>query len=212
MPLLGYRLGHFLNAQILQEVVQATPALICSIFVLRLPKRPAPEKKWTILRTLFLFAPFPFAISNAFDKSFVSYPGTHMLLWATIDALAIGAGEEITFRFSLHRLWARYGNTFYVAGSSLIFGLMHFDSGVFAVVLASIIGVTFAIARIAGMPIIILILLHAVVDFPRRLPSDHFQPESNEAFAIIVATILAVGIHIVQVRRGSRGAMGEVQR
>ena len=43
----------------------------------------------------------------------------------------IGVSEELTFRFSLQRLWARYGTTFFVVVSSLVFGLLHLlDDGV----------------------------------------------------------------------------------
>ena len=79
----------------------------------------------------------------------------------------IGVSEELTFRFSLQRLWARYGTTFFVVVSSLVFGLLHLlDDGVGVAIFSLVIALAFALARVAGMPIMALILLHGFFDLP----------------------------------------------
>ena len=46
-----------------------------------------------------------------------------------VESIAIGVSEELTFRFSLHRLWSQYSSTSYVVGSALIFGILHIPIG-----------------------------------------------------------------------------------
>jgi len=99
------------------------------------------------------------------------YPGAVILLKAVADAIAIGVSEELTFRFSLHRLWSRYNDTFYVLVSSLVFGLMHFPGGIGSVLVTGAVGFLFALSRIGRMPITVLILYHAFIDLPGRIAS-----------------------------------------
>ncbi len=83
-----------------------------------------------------------------------------------VESIAIGVSEELTFRFSLHRLWSQYSTTFFVVGSALIFGILHLPNGAEVAIVSAIIGVIFGLARIAGMPIAALIVMHGFVDAP----------------------------------------------
>ena len=99
---------------------------------------------------------FPLTI---FDRSSV-------LAVVVVESIAIGVSEELTFRFSLHRLWSQYSATFYVVGSALIFGVLHIPNGAEVAIISTVIGVMFGLARIAGMPIAALIVMHGFVDAP----------------------------------------------
>lgn len=168
MPYLGYALGRLVDNPY-REVVETIPVLICLIFVLRLPK---PSRKTDIYskvpRVFLLLAPF----SIVPLMTVPSYPGAVILLTAVVDSIAIGISEEFTFRFSVHRIWSRYSNTFYLIASSLIFGVMHFPGGIGAILLTTVLGLLFALARIGRMPIIVLILYHALIDLPGRMAVD----------------------------------------
>jgi len=138
------------------------------MFVLRLPKQsPRPGRYSKIPRVLLLLAPFVFLPLMEIPR----YPGAVILLKAVADAIAIGVSEELTFRFSLHRLWSRYNDTFYVLVSSLVFGLMHFPGGIGSVLVTGAVGFLFALSRIGRMPITVLILYHAFIDLPGRIAS-----------------------------------------
>ena len=92
-----------------------------------------------------------------------------LLAIVAIESLAIGVSEELTFRYALHRLGSQYSATFYVVASSLNFGLLHTPEGAEVAIIAAILGTMFALARIAGAPIIVLIAIHGFVNAPGRV-------------------------------------------
>ena len=75
--------------------------------------------------------------------------------------------------------------------------MMHFPGGIGSIVITGLIGLIFALSRIAGMPIIVLIIVHAVIDFPNRLPKEHFETANGngETIALGFAVVLAVMYH-----------------
>ena len=166
MPFLGDVLGDISNVRYLRQVVETVPVLVCLGFVLQLPKRSTRQMP-LIARVPLLLAPFLLlALTGEVSATDIA-PGFYAL--AAVDAVAIGVSEELTFRFSLHRLWSQCSEAFYVMTSSLIFGLAHFPDGLSAILVAAVIGGLFALARIAGLPIVVLILLHGFIDLPGRL-------------------------------------------
>ena len=174
MPLLGFALGSVSNVRYLREVVETIPVLVCLMFVLRLPERP--KLVTSRVRRVLLLAPLALLILGFADFSWTSYQRGTVLVLAVVDAIAIGVSEELTFRFHLHRLWSQYSATFYVVTSSLIFGVLHFRAGILAILITTIIGGSFALARIAGMSIMVLIVLHGLIDLPGRLSSMAAAP------------------------------------
>jgi len=147
------------------EVLGAIPVLFCSLLILRIhPARPL--RMPGLLRTVVLALPFLplFFASYAFPE----WSRDQAAAWTfiIIQTLAIGVTEELVFRFSLYRLWSQYGATFYVAASALLFGVLHYPLGVQVSVIATIIGLAFGASRVAGMPLLVLILLHAFYDGP----------------------------------------------
>lgn len=79
-----------------------------------------------------------------------------------LDALAIAVSEEVTFRFSVHRLLWQCGPAIYIGLSSALFGLLHFPAGVEAILVTGLIGASWAAARVAGMPIVLLVVVYAI--------------------------------------------------
>ncbi len=165
-PFLGHALGNISNVRYLRQVVESIPVLVCLGFVLRLPKRSTLQMPLTA-RVPLLVLPFLLLSFTSEVTATDIEPGFFVL--AVVDAVAIGVSEELTFRFSLHRLWSQYGAAFYVMASSLIFGLAHYADGLSAILVTAVVGGLFALARIAGMPIVVLILLHGFIDLPGQL-------------------------------------------
>lgn len=171
MPLLGYVLGEISNVRYLRQSLEAVPVLVCLIFVLRLPERPR-LKMSRLLRVLFLLAPLPlFSFADLGFAEILFQQDAAFVLLIIVECIAIGVSEELTFRYGLFRLWSQYSGVFYVMASSLIFGILHFPDGIEAIFITTIIAVTFALARIAGMPIAALIVLHGFIDIPGVMTS-----------------------------------------
>lgn len=147
------------------EVLGAIPVLICSLLFLRF-RAVAPVSlhwAWRVMLLALPFLPMFFA-----DYTFPALSRDQATVWqfVAIQSIGIGVTEELVFRFSLYRLWSRYGATFFVVASSLLFGVLHYPLGLQVSVIATILGLAFALSRIAGMPLIVLILIHAFYDGP----------------------------------------------
>jgi membrane protease YdiL (CAAX protease family) len=166
MPIVGELLGEaFLFIRVL-EIIEAIPTLLCLIFVIRLPKPIGIQLPlWLRIAVPILMLPLLLLVLGSPSGGL----GSGAFALALLNALAIGATEELTFRWSLHRLWAHYGSGFYVVASSLVFGLMHYPGGVQAVIITVIIGTIFGLIRITGMPVIVLVVLHGLMDLPQMV-------------------------------------------
>jgi len=148
------------------EALGAIPVLICAFFVLRLPPAAPINVRWG-WRALLLI--LPFVILLFADFRFPEFSANQAAIWmvAIIQALGVGVSEELTFRFGLHRLWSHYGAWFYVTASSSLFAVGHYPLGLQVSIISGIIGAAFAASRVAGMPIIPLIILHTFFDTPQ---------------------------------------------
>ncbi len=164
----GVALGELVGVPRLRQTIETLPVLVCLIFVLRLPVRPVSMMS-PVWRGVLLVLPVALLGFMDFEYPDAVMGRPHLLATVAVEALAIGVSEEVTFRFSLHRVWAQYSATFYVLTSSLIFGLLHYADGLQVVVVSMAIGVLFALARVAGMPIIVLIAFHGLIDAPGRV-------------------------------------------
>jgi len=166
MLYLGSALGKFSNLRYFRESIETIPVLVCLFFVLRLPKRH--KVKMSLYLRIFLLI-MPFLLIGFMDLKFIDkllQQDAALMLWIVLEFSAIGISEELTFRFGLHRLWSQYSPTFFVVVNSLIFGILHYPSGIEQVIITGLLGVIFSLSRIAGMPIIVLIFWHGLVDGP----------------------------------------------
>ena len=147
------------------EALGSLPVLICAVFVLRLPPPATITVRWG-WRLLLLG--LPLVLLALADFGFPEFSASQATAWmaVTIQALGIGVSEELTFRFSLHRLWSPFGALFYVLASSTVFGVLHFPLGLQVSIISGAIGAVFAVSRMAGMPLVPLILFHAFLDIP----------------------------------------------
>ena len=165
MVYIGLFLGEYVGVPHLRQTVETIPVLICSVFVLRLPARPQLRIQW-VWRALFLLSPFLLLSVADLDFPLAIFDRATVFAIIVVESIAIGVSEELTFRFSLHRLWSQYSATFFVVGSALIFGILHIPNGTEVAIISTIIGMMFGLARIAGMPIAALIVMHGFVDAP----------------------------------------------
>ena len=158
----------------LRETIETIPVLICFALILRYTKPPQrPQLHWA-WRTLFLVAPFSLLTLANLDFPPSVFENKMLMVAAAWEAAMVGVAEELTFRFGLQRLWARYGASFFVIVSTLIFGLLHLEDSVGVAIFSAICGLMFALARVAGMPIVVLIIIHGLLDLPGMI--DRIAP------------------------------------
>ena len=148
------------------EALGAIPVLICAAFVLRLPPHAPIDIRW-YWRVILLI--LPFGLLPLADLRFPEFAASQAGVWLVVlaQALGVGVSEELTFRFGLHRLWSHYGALFYVVASSAIFAALHYPLGLQVSIITGVIGIAFAASRVAGMPLVPLVLLHAFFDAPQ---------------------------------------------
>jgi len=165
MPIIGEQVGESLQIWRLLELIEAVPAIVCAFFVSRMP-RPAKAAMHIGARAACLIPLLLLVVLGigGLPVRDLAFDQTLALIFA--NAIAIGVTEELTFRYSLHRLWSRYGLGLYVVLSSLIFGLAHYPGGVTAIGITTVLGAIFGLARIAGTPVLILIVIHGLIDLP----------------------------------------------
>lgn len=103
MPIIGEQIGEFLKIWRLLELIEAVPAIVCAFFVSRIPRAVKAAMhigvRAACLIPLFLLVVLGIGVlpvrELAFDQTFA-------LIFA--NAIAIGVTEELTLRYSLHRL------------------------------------------------------------------------------------------------------------
>jgi membrane protease YdiL (CAAX protease family) len=147
------------------EALGAIPVLVCAVFVCRLPQPATITVSWG-WRLLLLG--LPLVLLPLADFKFPEFAASQAAVWMVVivQAFGIGVSEEVTFRFALHRLWSHFGALFYVFASSTVFGVLHFPLGLQVSIISAIIGAIFAASRVAGMPLVPLIIFHAFLDVP----------------------------------------------
>ena len=147
------------------EILGAIPVLICALYFIRIPPVQPLRIRW-VFRAALLLLPFLPIFFASYEFPPLTRNASSAWAFVVIQTIAIGVTEEFTFRFSLHRLWSRYGAAFFVVASSLLFGALHYPLGWQVSIIATVIGFAFAVSRAAGMPLLVLILLHAFYDGP----------------------------------------------
>lgn len=162
---LGMVLERHINVTRYTEILGAIPVLVCSLYFLKMPQV-QPIQVRLLFRVILLSLPFLPLLFARYDFPSLSSSTSAVWLFIIIQSIAIGITEELTFRFNLQRLWSRYGAAFFVVASSMLFGLLHYPLGLQVTIIATIIGFAFSLSRVAGMPLIVLIFLHAFYDGP----------------------------------------------
>lgn len=165
MPIVGEQIGELLQIWHLLELIEAVPAVVCALFVSRLP-RPVEAAMRIGVRAACLIPLLLLVVLGVGGLPVRELALDRTLALIFANAIAIGVTEELTFRYSLHRVWLRYGPSLYVVLSSLIFGLAHFPGGAAAIGITTVLGAIFGLARTAGTPVLILIIIHGLIDLP----------------------------------------------
>lgn len=147
-----------------------------------------------LLAVFMLAGPWLFAAVNVWGKVVPSVLTSPAALTGLLTALAIGVSEELLFRGILFRAFQGKSLALYVLVSSITFGLLHHEQGVQGVVVTAVVGSSYALARVAGSPLSLLILCHAATDFPGLF--SH-APHPQYHLVAFVAVVLALALAVV---------------
>lgn len=152
-----------------------------------------------LLTVLMLAGPWLFAAVNVWGKIVPSELTTPAALTGLLTALAIGVTEELLFRGILFRAFQGKSMALYVLVSSITFGVLHYQQGFQGVMVTAVVGSSYALARVGGAPLTLLIVCHAATDFP-GLFSHTPHPQYYLVASVALALALALAI-IFFVRR-----------
>jgi Type II CAAX prenyl endopeptidase Rce1-like len=114
----------------------------------------------------FNLLPFFFLQSAPTDTSSIAY-----LLYFSASTFCIGAAEELSFRHLAYQNLMRVSAAVYLLVNSLSFAALHaISGGLQGALIAWLGGVSLDLARLGGMRLSWLIILHALVDLSSALP------------------------------------------
>ncbi len=146
---------------------------------------------------LMLAVPWLIPATKFFAAVNVSMPSiliTPVTFAALLTALAIGVSEEVLFRGILFRAFQGKSMTLYVFVASITFGLLHYTNGYQYVIGATIVGSLYCLARLAGTPLVLLIVCHAAHNFPDLLSHTPQPPKwlAVSGMFVLGSAIIAV--------------------
>ena len=134
---------------------------------------------------LLWLCPVLVVLTNVFGLRLAQWPDLATISSVAGYCLLIGMAEEMTFRGVMHAAFRALAPAWYVLISSAVFGVLHYSQGIEGIGVTSLVGLAFALARVAGMPLVALILCHALIDMPGALGATKTQ-----AFPVLVVIAL----------------------
>ena len=156
----------------------------------RSPRFPVPL---AVPKGFLLLSPCLFILINFAGRPVANIPGFDLFFHAVVFCLLVGLGEELMFRGVFFVILDEWRLPMCLLISSLIFGLCHFHHGIVHMGTTFVAGLAFGLARIAGMPLSLLVLIHAIVDLPSQLPH---QPADFYPIAGFAGCAFAFGVSI----------------
>ncbi len=173
---------------LLIEAMTAVPGVVLFFLIRSKIDRTGQDRKVffsNLPKTLLVVSPFWFLMANWIGQPLTEVPSTSVLLNAVIFCLLTGIGEELMFRGYLFHICEEWSRWTALLVTSLIFGLFHANQGWEIFGYALIVGLSYGAARIAGVPLWVLILFHALNNLPNNLP--HRDTFSSERVVIGIA-------------------------
>ncbi len=170
-------------------------------------RRVFPHRGW--LTVLMVASPWLFAAVNVWGKVVPSVLTTPAALTSLLAALSIGVTEELLFRGILFRAFQGRSMALYVLVGSITFGLLHYPQGYQGVMVTAVVGSSYSLARIAGAPLGLLIVCHAVTEFPNLFSHTPHPQYGLVAFGSVVLA-LALAVAFISRRTNWTTERGEV--
>jgi membrane protease YdiL (CAAX protease family) len=165
------------------------------------------DRGW--MTVLMLASPWLVAVVNVWGRVMPSVLTTTAAFTGLLAALSIGVTEELLFRGMLFRGFQARSMALYVLVNSIIFGLVHYQQGYEGVMVTAVVGSSYSLARVAGSPLSLLIVCHAVTDFPTLFSHTPHPQYRLVAFGVLVV-VLAITLSFLSRRTNWTNQDGEV--
>jgi membrane protease YdiL (CAAX protease family) len=187
--------GMWLGRNLLMEVVGALASItVFAIFTFIYGGARLVFQHRGLLTALMVASPWLLAALNMWGIIMPAVLTTTDALTGLLVALSIGVTEELLFRGILFRAFRGRSMALYVLVSSITFGLLHFAQGYQGVMATAVVGSSYALARVVGTPLSLLIVCHAVTDLPTlfsQTPHPHYRLVAYGASVLVLALNVA---------------------
>ena len=137
-----------------------------------------------------------FILVNIIGQPVVDFSALPVFVSAVTFCLVVGLGEELMFRGVLFEFMREWKMPICLLVSSAIFGLLHYQQGVGAIIGNSFIGLALGLARVGGVSLLILAALHALIALPYRLPHQTAAFYQFAVYAGVVYTACVTFLYL----------------
>lgn len=159
------------ESPLLYEATSAIPGV--ALFAILYLRGGIENRVWRTVfpKWLLIVAPLLVLLANYFGRTVSEVAGNIELLNTIAVCFLVGVGEEFMFRGYLHRLCAQWSLAVALIVPSVFFGLCHFQYGLVQVCVTCVVGFSFSLARIGGLNLFVLALIHGAINLPATLPN-----------------------------------------
>lgn len=168
------------------------PLILLLIYWKTFKKSPLIYQRTVFPRFILWVLPWLFCLPIFTLFSIRYWPALSIISLVVGECVMGALWEETLFRGVLFRGCQQLRFTTYFLVSTLIFGVLHLANGFESMVYATVIGMAFTLARIAGTRLYLLVACHAVLNFSFHM-FGHFDYRGEEPkFLIHPLSILMV--------------------
>lgn len=158
---------------------------------LMLSRHPLRFPRLILPRWLALACPVAFLIAASLSRRVIETPDPASLAKIVFACLCIGVCEEVFFRGTMFKAFQGLRGPWYLIASSALFAFTHISYTPAAMLNVLSIGLGYALARLASVPIWLLVVVHAAHNVAMFMPKSEFNGWQQPLFW--GATVLSVG-------------------
>ena len=159
----------------LENAITAVPAVVLFSILWKARNTKNRVFQTAIPKGLLIISPLLVLLVPCFGRSVSDLTVSPEFLSAIVACLLCAVGEEFMFRGYLHGLCERWNLALALIIPSVLFGICHYQSGLPQVFTTSVMGFSFGLARIGGLSLFTLTLIHGAINLPAILPYTETQ-------------------------------------
>jgi membrane protease YdiL (CAAX protease family) len=174
-----------------QESVSMIGPLLFYLVYLKLSARGmgiSPKRQWK-----FVALPICF-LAAAWISRNVSYGLTTTTGKIIIASVCVGIAEESFFRGTMLKAFQGFRKPWYLLASSALFAFTHITYSPMAMLNLTIVGLAYGLARLAGIPLAVLVLVHAAHDVLFFMPNSTFNGREQVSFTCATIVVLVATV------------------
>ena len=197
------------NTVLLEAITALGPVVLWAGYRSRW-QRPEVMPVAVAMRCFFLWlCPVLVVLANVYGMHLSKWPDVGTVSKVAVYCVLIGVAEELTFRGVIHAAFRALSPAWYVVISSVLFGVLHYSQGLEGIGITFIVGLAFGLAKVADMPLLALILCHAVIDMPGALSAVHTGAYLTMACGALIYTALVALVFLIRREHWQRPILQE---